>query len=289
VQRNIVQQAATVFELLHWRGRTDLVPLQLWLLGYNIPISRVRSTLLYVMERRITAWTQGVDAADTDELEDALSELAVRASVLRGRSASVALDMPRAARASLIELLSNIGFNAAFQPDHTTLSELLQGIRTAHQVVNQDHAEAPVSADTMVSKVWQPVILFAQVHLNRVHHRDVIARAPEALFAVVQDDFGLLRDVLGNVLARHGFLRSPLKFNVVGNYGFMLIPVLLSLREAGYAPWIDYGRAVLSQFLRPALQDALARDDPEALEALLEAPTVVPSIKPIDALIATLR
>jgi hypothetical protein len=271
-QRNIVQQAAAVFELLRWRGRTDLIPLQLWLLGYKVPISRVRATLLHVIERCITAWTQGVDAADTEELADVLSRLAVKASSLRGRSGSVALRMPRAVRESAAELMFNIGFNADFQPDHTMLSELFEGMRT----VDQDQ-------DAIALEWGQRIIQFIQVHFSRVHQRDVIARAPDAVFAEVQDDFCLLCNALKPYFAHRSLWRSPLKYNVVGKLGLMAIPMLLSMREAGYAPWIDYGRAVLSQFSRPAIQDAFERRDWEALQALFEAPTVVPSIKPLDA------
>lgn len=268
LQRTIIQQAGTVLELLKWRGRADLVPLQLWLLGFDIPIDRIRETLLTVLQNSIQAWTQGGDLEETDDLADALSGLAVKASTLRANAPSAMRRLSKATRENLAEVIFNLGFNPAFTLDNALLDELLQALQSSDQ--RQVEPSAPSQIE---HKMWQQAIALIHVHFNRVHHRKVIARAPDALFGAVQEDFRSLLCALQEMMVMAVGNRSlgSSQYNIVGNLGLMIVPVLLSLREAEYAPWVDRGREILCTLSQPDILEAIHHHDFAVAQRLIDA------------------
>src|SRR4051812_18811860 len=70
--RSVIRQAATICELLDWRGRTEHIRLPLWLLGYDQPLDAIRRELLSHASRRLQAITAG--QTDVDAMEDHLAD-----------------------------------------------------------------------------------------------------------------------------------------------------------------------------------------------------------------------
>lgn len=276
-QRDIIRQARVIGELLAWRGRADVLPLMLWMLGYCVAVEDARTVLLHILQMRLEALTGGIATDDRDDqdnlekLEDHLSALATM--VGRGRSAAPkgSAQWPGVVREEAAELVLNVHANPHYAPSSVVVEDLRHALQRAGGDAGGDRTpDGEVDTAT-----WMRVIAFVQAYMGSLHRRqEAVARATEAEMHQVQADMlalvGAARALLEPALGGHPSWAET-KYNSLANIGVVVVPMLLSLRQDGHGHWVDLAAGILKALGTPRIVAALWQQDTATLAAAFAA------------------
>jgi hypothetical protein len=239
-----------VYQLLGWRGRTEIVQVALWLLGYEVNVERcIRPRLIQILERVddlpdesflarhgvredhvATGDPNGRTEEEAEEVRlDRLSMLAVRNSkrwrhVPRKDPHRRIISDPR-----VIEAYLNVLLNPRYAPSAEALDELAE-------IVPLDNIDR--------GEIQQVLSLVAQ-HFSLPRQRDAAALAPVADWRQAQQDYQHVLKVIVRFTEQQGEdMRECGKlvgYTLVLKLGIHFILVDLALRRAGCANWIAAG------------------------------------------------
>lgn len=257
-QSDIVKQAAIIHDLLCcWYGRTEWLALPRWLLGYEVPIEEVRRMFLLSTERALAAMTQG--ETDLEELEEHLKDVA---SNLIYRWKYSARPMPSnfkeatpEDREAALDFLIQLFANKDYQPNEEQLASAWRGLETKHKT---NGATAPGASGESPELLL--LTRFVNKHLSLQRRHDAVVEATAEEWEQAHRDF---RDTLALLTTFYKllppFARFPrlpswwmqvrMQYNLLVEFGQLLLPALLALRQDGYGDWIEMGLAKAQEFL----------------------------------------
>ncbi len=279
-QPNIVKQATVIHDLLCcWYGRVEWLAFPRWLLGYDVPLEEVRRMFLTHTEHALAGMTQG--ETDPEELAEHLKDLA---SNLLYRWKYSAKSMPTnlkeadpVDREATLELLMHVFADQDYQPDEELLAAAR---RTLEANRNTSGTLASGSAREMPE-----FTRFVSEHFSLPRRYNAVAEATTEEWEQAHRDF---RDVLAVLTAFYKLLRPlitfprfpfwmqiRLQYNLLVEFGLLLLPALLALRQDGYGHWIDMTLAKA----REALTDPELREWLQTELAKKQLSETVPSTK----------
>jgi hypothetical protein len=237
-QRHIVRWAFTVYDLLEWHGRTDILPLPLWVLGYDVPAEVARAVLLNLLDMRARAFAGDVASDEVDELGDRLSELAVRSA---WRSVEhKGKQVPRWAREHIMETMLNVRANPAYDLSEDDATQLLQALAAWEGVSMAPKELQWGSGMAVVGRLLQLVRTATSLQRGR----SAVASATEEELRRVQQEtlaiVGALRPLCRMFVEEFG---PTYGYNCALRFGLTVVPALLALRQDGYGALVDWGVA----------------------------------------------
>lgn len=227
----VVDQAIAVQELLWIHGHTDWLYVPLWCLGFDVPLERVRSRLLAMVETRRSRLTGG--EMDPEELGFRLSELAVslgrRPGPRRGHP-----QLPAEAAEFWFNLLAG---DAEYAPDETTLAAI------AAMVWGMTGGYAPAGAWRLSGQGLHQLQRWVRQHVAMPRLEEAARNASEGEWEAVHADWqalARLERALQRIAAGEEWERfHELWRRVVAVLGPWLTLVDLSIRRHEPAPHID--------------------------------------------------
>nr|BAL53910.1 hypothetical protein HGMM_F11C09C18 [uncultured prokaryote] len=216
------KQALRVAQALAWNRRLSNAIVPLWVMGYDMPLDRVRKTLLEWYDVPATLHKiQARYAQPRDELADAISHMAVRgqqAGFLRWLKESDTHTREEAA-----EVLLSVFHRPKYRP----IAVLLKRIARATGF-------EPDTLKTLLPYLSRPTLAQALAQADDSDYlwaRDVLHQCIELAQRVDPERWQTLKTT---------FEDGPhLLFNLAANAGAWAIPVLVKLRLDGHAALVE--------------------------------------------------
>lgn len=239
----VLRQAVRVAQALAWNRRLSNVIVPLWVMGYDMPLDKVRATLLkwYDVEKTLSAIREKYGQPG-DEVADAISRKAVRSQKAGQFSWLKGLDAEEKKDAA--EALLGVFYVPKYRPNTVILKNIARATGLApnafepfKHLFSYRSPHAPADALKRAGDadlLWARDVLHQGVRLARVANPDNWAYL-ESLFAQDPD----------------------LLFNLAANAGTRAIPILVKLRLDGHA-------ALIEELLTDARERAVHQN--EALE-----------------------
>jgi hypothetical protein len=249
--RRVLDQAVWICELLPVYGTFDRLHFPLWLLGYDIPLARVREVLGGALREMIRAVESEADSPG--ELEDLIGDATYSYVEAARRSGMAALQAEPDALQEALESFANVIFNPEYDLADAPFEigvEALQGWRRELQTrlgggVDVDASPEGENADSVYA-----LAAFAKAYLQPHQLLRAVDESTEDDWQAARRDVEELRE-LAQVIGRVALTLTrdlPADFRVSMTrllpaafaVGGLFVLADLSLRRNGFAGIIDY-------------------------------------------------
>lgn len=246
----VVERAAWVSNLIHLYGR-ESVYLPLWLLGYAVPLKRIRKALRQPVSDINQAFRKELKVKMKDGLifEDVIDD------ALHEASRKFQKDSPPGFQVSLDRMSAayNIFFNPDYEPEDGAFEEFQSG--------EEASGERAISLDEdPMGGIFQ-YAAFIKEHLSFERMKEALRHCTDEDLRTVERDIGIMREIVFHVgrMVEAMFSAVPAEFtegftdkwHALFTVGRMFVLADLALRRSGFGDWIDH-------FLQEALKEVRA-------------------------------
>jgi hypothetical protein len=280
----VVEQAQWVCELLQLDRDFEALYLPLWLLGYPVPLTRVREALRRPLEEAVCGVE--AEAASGGELEDIIGDAAYSYAKDVERTGAEVFQIPQDALEGFINILFNRGYDltdAAFEFAVEAQREYERAHRERHAAALAAEGADPsyLSRQNDGFASFFTHAQFIKEYLSLHQLKRAVDECTDEDLRAVERDLGMLREMalmlhrMLTILARdlpEDFKDSmatilPAIFGV----GRILIWADLSLRNKGLAEVIEYYLPEGLRLFREEFNEKLERELAESSRAIAEA------------------
>jgi len=246
----VIEQAAWVSDLIRVYGRMESAYLPLWLLGYSIPLKRVKQALRQPaakLDQAIRKEMKGKDGlVNEDVIDDLLSKTPRR--ILKNNP-SLSLDQ--------LSAVYNLLFNPDYDPGELTSDEF-----TPCEDASNGEPHTPDQHQMAFLSQYAPLI---KEHLSFERVKETLRHCTVEDLKTVERDVAILRKIvfhLGRTVKAMVSAAPPEltkgftdKWHFLFFLGRMVILADLSLRRSGYGTWIDQNLPCVLDVIRAAFNE----------------------------------
>lgn len=236
---SVIKRALLVDEILDAGFRRDGVKLVLWLSGYEVPITTVRSVLrrnVLALQRQLTGKSKSAG-----EIEDHISHFIYQYNDFVEKHPQ--LNLPTYEDTDALEVILNIFANPGYDLETAPLDKL------------SNDNEAPRSAIDEASSLpphWE----FVRKHFALEKLKAAISLSPESAFREAQKDFVLISKLFNKITESSPAAKtlSPMRLNATYTFGSIIAVADLCLRRSEWALKVDMYLPMASYYIDRGLK-----------------------------------
>jgi hypothetical protein len=286
----VLNQAIQVYELLKMYKSFDDLYLPLWMLGYPVPLWRVREALSYPLDSTVHAIE--VELSDRDDLglEDVIDDVAADFSRDLERTNLKLFQVPQVSLAAFTNIIMNGDYNtndAPFEDGVEALERWDQetGQKLAQIVGTENLTITP--ANKPLDTIWTVFTHapFINRHFSLQRLKEAVDECTDEDLMAVWRDLSFVREIvllvkrlvmlLKPYIPAEWQLQPEKDFSTVLRAGKLLVWLDLSLRRSGYGPVIDHALPLVSgecqqRFNEDEIRQELAVFGPQITTAIEE-------------------
>lgn len=247
----IIEQAIAVQELLWMHERTDWLYVPLWCLGFDVPIARVKTTLLAKLQDRRRLLTNG--SKDSDDIANTISALAFSEARRSGPKGDRRLS------SDLFEFMLGLMAGGSETPaDLISLRDLAIDLDRFREL-SPSGADVWGDLDTRWPAILRLVRRWTYRYASIPRLEDAAVNATDAEWQSVHDDWRLIQQLIASI--RDAVREEPWElldeflYRGTAVLGPWLSLVTLSLRRNGQGESYDAVKDELISFLRAIQRD----------------------------------
>jgi len=278
---SIINQAMWICELSQSYESLDDLALPIWMLGYYVPLRRVRQALSEPLEQ-LTQAIEG-EVNSSGELEDMIGDAAYEYAKKVAREGVKLLEMPQ----DSIEAFLNVFFNPAYNLSDAPFEDAVEALREHEREVLEEHVAALCTKGLEIDPTRQndrdPGGIFKHAPLVKEYFslyqlKCAVDECTDEDLRAVERDVDIMREAvlllrkLFSILARDlgadfdmMLTRTlPLLFTI----GKLIIWADLSLRRRGYSQIIDTSLPEALRLLREKCDENFEREIAEASQSV---------------------
>lgn len=282
----VLDQTLWVRDLLQIYGSVDSIRLPLWMLGYPVPLDKVREALGKHLNEFAAAFADEIEdeARATGEIEDLIEEAAYQNVEEMRRAGAKALLIPQHSLEAFLNVFFNQGYDltdGAFELGAEELKEYENAMRQRCTDTRDAESVGSTSLARQASSFMSFFDLapFIKQHFSLHQFKRAVDECTDADLRAVQRDLYFVREMAllfrkiipiltSEIPAEYKPARTDI-LQLVLSGGALLVRADLSLRRNGFAPSIDY-------FLPVALREFQLRFTEDMERELIDASKAVP-------------
>lgn len=230
----VIERAAWVSDLIRVYGRMESAYLPLWMLGYPIPLKRVRKALRQPTADLNQAIRKEMKGKDDLDIEDVIDDALYKGKrkILKNNS-SVSLDQ--------LSAVYNLLFNPKYDPEECAFDECAP----------RDDARGGQAHIPNQDQTWNLFqhASFIKEHLSFERMKETLRHCTVEDLKIIERDLGILREIVFHIGRMVKAMASAVpaeftkgftdKWHALFFVGRMCILADLSLRRSGHGDWID--------------------------------------------------
>jgi hypothetical protein len=269
----VLSQAAQICELLKMYKSFDDLYLPLWMLGYSIPLRRVREALSRPLDETVSGIKVEPDGRTNveDEIDDAVDEC----SEIFQHEPMKLFELPQATLAAGINLLLNSDYKLDDQQFEDGVGALQGWDKELQQrcaeIFGEEIANS-ISLAKPTSEIWTVFMNapFIKEHLSLRHIKQAVDECSDEDLTAVQRDLQVLREIVFEfkrmLMLFFPYIPEELKsFSAnemasIFMVGKMIIWADLSLRRSGYGVLIDHILPMMLSEIQTAFNKELEKE-----------------------------
>lgn len=251
---DMLHRAIDVFELLEWHRRAQDLFLPLWVLGYNVPVTEVRTGL----EKHVNGLARGLDAAipHRGDRSDLVSDLVSMAEEQQH-------EQPDVFPTSLLTAVLHGFIDPASKDWERILTDLRETFALSEAMAASWIGAA--GAESVVALIRDLVSVPQLQAAVELATDDDLARVHRDLKGVAQ---------AARVVANVGMdIESSMQIRILVGFGIRGAVVDLALRRGGYGAWVDQSIGAFVDGCHRLLTDPRLRAEMQRLRAEAAATT----------------
>ena len=255
----VIEQAKAIDDLKVQGYKRAQIAIALWLDGYVVPVDMIVQYWLRPVDDLLQGFTNG--AHDPDDIQDHISTILVQYATPSWRFSPKPDPVIRGvgieAWQEFMEFLFDLLAVPSFEPDDTLVERMLSMLQKLNTVVQTE-------GDPEETLDW---ILVLRDVFTLPHYWETLRTATDEEWIEARKDYRqfcvLLRQIAALFPRRNAQMTFEIRRATFLKWGFLLPPLLLAVRHAGYGTWIEDKLAFLNDFLDvftdPEIGEILAR------------------------------
>jgi hypothetical protein len=232
--RAVIERAAWVSDLIRVYGRMESAYLPLWMLGYLVPLKRVRKALRQPIVDLDQAMRREMKTKGDLDIEDVIDDALFEAErkILKDNS-SASLDQ--------LTAVYNLLFNPKYDPEKGVFDEC-----APRDEAREGQAHIPNQDQTW--NLFQHAS-FIKEHLSFERIKETLRNCTVEDLKIIERDLGILREIVFHIGRMVKAMASAVPAEFTKGFtnewhalffvGRMCILADLSLRRSGHGDWVD--------------------------------------------------